>query len=219
MGAAVVLNPQAITDDEAVRRVVGGEVDLFEVLIRRNNPRLYRALRSVLRDEAQIEELMQETYLRAYAALPDFRGQSQFSSWLIRIALNEVTRRGRRAQVVPETNDEAALMEMEAPMSSDPEKSTSDRQLAGLLERAVDALPDIYRSVFMLRQIDGLSVAETAEALGLSQEAVKTRTLRAHARLRSQLDLWLGSATKEAFAFHAPRCNRVVEAVMSRLKR
>jgi RNA polymerase sigma-70 factor (ECF subfamily) len=110
-------------------------------------------------------------------------------------------------------------MEVEAPMSSDPEQSTSDRQLAGLLERAVDALPEGYRTVFMLRQVDGLSIAETAEALGLSEEAVKSRALRANVRLRNQLDAWLEGASKEAFAFHAPRCNRVVEAVMSRLKR
>jgi RNA polymerase sigma-70 factor (ECF subfamily) len=219
MSAAPALAPQALTDEEAVRRVVGGELDLFEVLMHRHNPRLYRALRSVVRDEAQIEELMQETYVRAYAALSEFRGRSQFSTWLIRIGLNEVGKRARRARVVTETNDDAALMEVEAPMSSDPEQSTSDRQLASLLERAVDALPEGYRTVFMLRQVDGLSIAETAEALGLSEEAVKSRALRANVRLRNQLDAWLEGASKEAFAFHAPRCNRVVEVVMSRLKR
>jgi RNA polymerase sigma-70 factor (ECF subfamily) len=219
MSAAPELPPQAMTDDEAVRRVLGGQLELFEVLMRRHNPRLYRALRSVMRDEGQIEELMQETYVRAYAGLRDFAGRSQFSTWLLRIGLNEASTRARRSRLVPVTNDDDALLEVEAPMSSNPERSTSNRQVAELLERAVDALPDGYREVFMLRQVDGLSVAETAEALGLSEEAVKTRTFRAHAKLRDQLDSWLDGAAKEAFAFHAPRCNRVVEAVLSRLRR
>src|SRR3954470_1281239 len=186
MSAAREVAPQALTDEEALRRVLDGDLDLFEVLMRRNNPRLYRALRSVVNDEGQIEELMQETYVRAYAGLRGFKGGSQFSTWLIRIGLNEVRTRARRSRLVPVTNDEAALLEVEAPMTSDPERSTSDRQLAGLLERAVDTLPEGYREVFMLRQIEGLSVAETAEALGLSEEAVKTRTFRANERLRSQ---------------------------------
>lgn len=207
-----------MSDLEVVSRVCGGDVDLFEVLMRRHNPRLYRAVRSIVRDEAQVEDVMQETYVKAYVALKDFAGRSQFSTWLIQIGINEAIARSRHARLAPVQNDD--LDELDVPAKThDPERQLSAAQLLGLLEKAVDALPLGYREVFMLRQIEGLSVAETAEALGLSEEAVKTRAFRAHERLRGQLDVWLEGTARELFAFHAPRCNRVVAGVFARIKR
>jgi RNA polymerase sigma-70 factor (ECF subfamily) len=219
MSAALEAIPQAMPDTEVVRRVQNGQIELFEVLMRRHNERLYRALRSIVRDdEGLIEELMQEAYVRAYTHLSDFGGRAQFSTWLIRIGVNEAMSRVRRARLVPMQNDDVATLDVEAP-KSDPERATADRQLGELLERAIDQLPDGYREVFVLRQVDGLSVAETAEVLGLTEEAVKTRAHRAHARLRGQLDALLDDTAKGAFRFYAPRCDRVVTAVMARIKR
>jgi RNA polymerase sigma-70 factor (ECF subfamily) len=114
-------------------------------------------------------------------------------------------------------NDDLDMLDVPA-KTHDPERQVSAQQLMGLLEKAVDDLPPGYREVFVLRQVEGLSVAETAESLSLSEEAVKTRAFRAHERLRSQLDSWLDGTAKELFSFHAPRCNRVVANVFARLK-
>jgi RNA polymerase sigma-70 factor, ECF subfamily len=213
-------NPAAspLSDMEVVERVRAGDVELFEVLMRRHNPRLYRAIRSILRDEAQTEEVMQEAYVKAYVGLKDFAGRSQFSTWLIQIGVNEAIARSRHARLSPVQNDDLDHIDVPA-KTHDPERQISAQQLMGLLEKAVDALPAGYREVFMLRQVEGLSVAETAEALSLSEEAVKTRAFRAHERLRAQLDDWLDGSAKELFAFHAPRCNKVVANVFARIKR
>jgi RNA polymerase sigma-70 factor, ECF subfamily len=207
-----------LSDSEVVNRVRGGDLELFEVLMRRHNGRLYRAIRSILRDEAQTEDVMQESYVRAYAGLKDFEGRSQFSTWLIQIGVNEAIARSRHSRLSPVQNDDLATLDVPA-KTHDPERQVSAHQLMGLLEKAVDELPAGYREVFVMRQVEGLSVAETAEALSLSEEAVKTRAFRAHERLRTQLDAWLDGTARELFAFHAPRCNRVVANVFARLKK
>lgn len=207
-----------LTDMEVVERVRAGDLDLFEVLMRRHNGRLYRAIRSILRDEAQTEEVMQESYVRAYAALADFAGRSQFSTWLIQIGVNEAIARARHARISPVQNEDLATLDVPA-KTQDPERQVSTQQLLGLLEKAVDELPAGYREVFVMRQVEGLSVAETALALDLSEEAVKTRAFRAHERLRTQLDSWLDGTARELFAFHAPRFNRVVAGVFARLRK
>jgi RNA polymerase sigma-70 factor (ECF subfamily) len=204
-------------DDSLIARIRAGETACFEVLMRRHNGRLYRAIRSILRDEAQTEDVMQESYVRAYAGLKDFAGRSQFSTWLIQIGVNEAIARSRHARLSPVQNDDLDMLDVPA-KTHDPERQVSAQQLMGLLEKAVDDLPPGYREVFVLRQVEGLSVAETAESLSLSEEAVKTRAFRAHERLRSQLEGWLDGTAKELFSFHAPRCNRVVANVFARLK-
>ena len=209
MTASVPAPPAQWTDEEIVARVRAGEVRLFELIMRRYNPRIYRAVRSILRDETEVEDAMQASYLSAFSHLGEFEGRSTFSTWLTRIAIHEALARKRRQragdELMPNMPDERA----------NPERDTSGRELGALLEKAIDALPDHYRSVFVLRSVDELSVEETAEALSLEQATVKTRLHRARALLRrtlmDQLDL------KTALPFEAPRCNRVVEAVMLKL--
>ena len=211
--------PDTMPDEQIVERVLGGDVALFEILMRRNNPRIYRAIRSMLRDEAEIEDAMQCTYVLAYEKLRSFRGGARFSTWLTQIALNEALSRLRRDRRHPSVS----LSVVEEPaMSADtppptPEAQAGRRELAGLLERAVDALPELYRVVFMLREVDGMDTSEVGHALSVSDDVVKTRLSRARAALRESLEQLMGSTAGEAFGFHATRCDRVVGKVMARV--
>jgi RNA polymerase sigma-70 factor (ECF subfamily) len=205
------------SDQEIVERVRDGEAALFEVLMRRHNTRVYRTIRSIIRDEAEVEDLMQQTYLQAYEHLGHFEGAARFSTWLLRIALNEALMRARksaRLSVVPEPPVE----EEEGPMAvTNPEQRVQDRQVAALLETAVDALPDLYRTAFMLREVEDLSTSEAAEVLGVSEEVIKTRLHRARGLVRESLLARAGANAGDAFSFYAPRCDRVVAAVFTRL--
>ncbi len=209
--------PTNLTDEQLVEQVRGGKPELFELLMRRHNARLYRAIRAVLKDEAQVEEVMQEAYLRSYSHLDQFDLRATFATWLTRIGVHEAITRVRRAAIAPVPSDVAVLAATDP--RSTPDVQASNRELVQVLERAVDALPDGYREVFVLRRIDGFSVAETAEVLGLSEEAVKTRMFRANERLRDRLDRMLEESSEELFGFPATRCNRVVEAVLNQLER
>ena len=207
-------------DEEIARRVQAGESALFEVLMRRHNPRVYRAIRSLIKDEAEVEDAMQAAYLHAFAHLKDFRGSARFSTWLTQISINEALmrlRRDLRHPAVSLTLIEDSPMSPITPLPT-PEAATSGREVAHLLERAVDALPDLYRTVFMLREIEGLDTTETAAALGVSEDVVKTRLSRARAALRETLEELAGGHAKDAFGFHATRCDRVVHNVMRVLR-
>jgi RNA polymerase sigma-70 factor (ECF subfamily) len=210
------------TDEEIVARILAGDVMVFEILMRRHNQRIYRAIRSILRGDEEAEDVMQETYVRAYEHLSQFEGRARFSTWITRIAVNESIRRLRmRNRVEPlapeEVEREYDAMPANQETSPTPEAQASRRQLASLLEKAVLALPDGYRSVVMLRDIEDMSTAETAEALSLSESNVKVRLHRAHELLRDELLAMTHAAGAEAFGFHAIRCDRVVKAVMERL--
>jgi RNA polymerase sigma-70 factor (ECF subfamily) len=207
-----------LPDEEIVRRVRAGEVALFEVLMRRHNPLVYRAIRGILRDEAEVEDAMQQAYLNAFVNLGDFAGAAAFSTWLVRIALNEALgrlRRGARLEVVAEVPENAEAL-MEYPPGN-PEDRAAAREAIHLLEAAVDRLPPAYRSVFMLREVQQLSTAEAAESLGLSEENVKVRLHRARLALKDALLAEVGPSAAAAFPFLAPRCNRVVAGVMARI--
>lgn len=208
-----------LTDELLVDRVRAGEVLLFEVLMRRNNGRVYRTVRSLIRDESEVEDVMQAAYLRAYASLSNFRGTAQFSTWLSQIAYNEALGRLRSLRRHPALSlaDLQDDLMPTSPVTSSPEASAEHRELAEFLERAVDSLPELYRSVFMLRQVEGLDTAETAQVLSVSEEVVKTRLSRARAALRDWLEKMVGNGAEEAFSFHAPRCDRVVAGVMQKL--
>lgn len=212
----------APSDADIVRRVRGGESALFEVLMRRHNQRVYRAARAVVQDEDEAEEVMQQAYLNAYAHLDQFEERSQFSTWLVRIALNEAFARRRRRLAERQRQAGGAepvgdIMEMLVSPHYDPERQAYAKQLHRVLEQAVDTLPDTYRAVFMLREIEGLSTSETAAGLGLGDEAVKTRLHRARAMIRRSVAERIGDAAAGAFEFHARRCDRVVAAVMARI--
>jgi RNA polymerase sigma-70 factor (ECF subfamily) len=207
-----------LSDAEVVRRVRRGERALFEVLLRRHDRRVYRTVRAILRDEDEVEDAMQQAWLQAYLHLAAFEGNAAFSTWLVRIAANEalqrLRRRGALAQVPISGSEEEAMSPGE-----DPEERAAAREAIGLLERAVDALPPHHRLVFVLREVEGLSTAETAAALGIAEDAAKVRLHRARAALRRTLEQTVEGAAGEAFPFHAPRCDRIVAAVMEALAR
>ncbi len=208
-----------VTDNEVVRRVRAGETALFEVLMRRYNQRLYRVARAVVKDEAEAEDVMQQAYINAYVHLGQFEERAQFSTWLTRIAIHEALSRRRRLrpeQPFGAEGDENAMETLTAG-GPDPERQAYAGELRRLLEATIDSLPDTYRLVFMLRDIEGLSTAETAEGLALGEEAVKTRLHRARAMVRRELFERAGAAGPEAFQFHLSRCDVIVANVLSRI--
>jgi RNA polymerase sigma-70 factor (ECF subfamily) len=215
-------NP-TLEDGEVVRRVLAGETELFEVLLRRHDARLYRTVRAILKDEDEAEDAMQAAWVRAYQHLGEWAGASAFSTWIVRIAANEALGRLRkRARLVSIDRDgdgdeggfDGGLMDTRA---QDPEDRAAAHEAVRLLERAVDALPPNYRTVYMLREIEQLSTEETAQALGLGEDVVKVRLHRARAALRRTIGEAIGGAAREAFPFLAPRCNRMVERVMAQI--
>jgi RNA polymerase sigma-70 factor (ECF subfamily) len=218
-GASAPFDAGGVPDEEVVRRVVAGDVASFEILMRRHNQRVYRTIRAVLRrDSADVEDAMQQTYLHAYRSLAHFQGASSFSTWLTRIALNAALGLVRRRRVAA-VELSAEVDEMtRGSRDEGPEARASRREAAELLERAVSRLQDDQRIVFMLREVEQLSTAETSAALDLSEENVKVRLHRARLALREILAEEVGHAAPEAFTFLAPRCDRVVHAVLSRIR-
>lgn len=189
--------------------------------MRRHNQRLYRVVRALLSNEDEVEDVMQQTYLSAFAHLDQFAERALFSTWLCRIGVNEALariRHGRRMRVLDEEEEPAALNGARVGEAGDPEEEASRHQLVGLLEAAVERLPELYRLVFMLREVEELSTADCAECLGVSEVVVKVRLHRARHLLRDalgpQLDAGRGHVG-ELFAFHAPRCDRVVAGVLA----
>jgi RNA polymerase sigma-70 factor, ECF subfamily len=212
-----------LTDEEIVERVIAGDTALFEVLMRRNNRRIYRVARAIVKDEREAEDVMQQAYVSAYVHLDQFAGAATFATWLSRIAANEALARVRRRALSVEIDEsversEERMKEMASP-ESNPERQAASRELGQVLESSIDGLPDEHRAVFVLREVEGLSTAETASCLGISEDLVKVRLHRAKARLRERIFARVGRAASEAFEFAAPRCDRVVVAVFERIDR
>lgn len=200
-----------LPDKEVVTRVLAGETALFELLVRRHNQRLYRAARAILKNEQEAEDVMQEAYLRAFAHLDQFAGEAEFSTWLTKIAVYEALGRLRKRKLQEEISPNVRSHD-------NPERSAYSQELKVLLEATIDRLPVHYRSVFMLREIQELSVAETAQCLDVTEESVKTRLHRARALLRNRLQKAVVEATSRAFTYGEQRCDRMTERVMSRLR-
>src|SRR4051794_30808198 len=177
----------AESDEDIVQRVLKGETPLFEVLMRRHNERVYRAARAILRDEREAEDVMQEAYVSAYTHLRQFDARATFSTWLTKIAVNEALLRAKRRGRYDLLDDASLETVMPTPTVPDPERQAFGRELGALIEGAIDGLGDGYREVFMLRQVRGLSTAETADVLGLTEDVVKTRFSRARHALRKDL--------------------------------
>jgi RNA polymerase sigma-70 factor (ECF subfamily) len=208
----------ALTDEEIVSRVLEGQTALYEVLMRRYNERVYRAARSIIKDEDEAEDVMQQAYVNAYFHLRQFDRRAKFSTWLTRIAIHEALARARkrgRYDAVDFTEEENRAVERQP--SRDPEHQAFASELRSLLESSIDELPDGLREVFMLREVDGLNTAETAQCLGVSEDVVKTRLSRARAALRNDLADRAGIMASEAFRFPQPRCDRIVAAVFARI--
>jgi RNA polymerase sigma-70 factor, ECF subfamily len=205
---------QALADEDVVERIRKGERALFEVLMRRYNQRLFRAARSIVRDDAEAEDVMQDAYVRAYTHLEQFAGRASFATWLTKIAVYEALARLRRRGRFVDLEDTMPVLASDAP---DPERHAADRELGSAMEAAVDTLPEAYRAVFMLRDVEGLSTADTAASLGIKEETAKTRLHRARTMLRGQLSAQAEAAFPRAFEFAGARCDRVVAAVMERI--
>jgi len=218
-----LIAPASLSDADVVARVRAGETALFEILMRRHNQRLYRVARAMLKDEMEAEDAMQQAYVNAFVHLDQFEERAQFSTWLTRIAVHEALARRRRtnahASLTTNGDEPGDFMETLVAPQPDPERQAYATELGRVLESAVDALPNAYRAVFMLREIEGLSTAETAAGLDLGEEAVKTRLHRARAMVRRSLTDRLGAAASSAFQFHADRCDRVVQAVLTEIRR
>jgi RNA polymerase sigma-70 factor (ECF subfamily) len=215
---AVVLEQwQALSDEQIVAQVVEGQTALFEVLMRRHNERIYRAARAIVRDDREAEDVMQQAYVNAYSHLRQFDRRAKFSTWLTRIAVNEALARVRRQGRYAPFDEEVAGDIMMSRQQADPERQAFARELGTLLESAVDALPDGARETFVLREVEGLSTAETAECLGVTEDVIKTRLSRARAALRRELFERAGLAASNAFRFERLRCDRIVAAVMARI--
>jgi RNA polymerase sigma-70 factor (ECF subfamily) len=212
------------TDAALARCAAAGDADAFERIMRRHNRLLFRTARSVLKSDAEAEDALQEAYLRAWHALPGYRGDASLSTWLVRIVINESLGRLRRrhADVIPlDAAVDASGREPEAWMEDDPdgrpERVALRTEMRRLMEARIDALPDAFRSVFMLRAVEELSVEETAAALGVPEATVRTRFFRARGLLRESLSRDVDLAMADAFSFAGDRCDRIVAHVRARV--
>src|SRR3954469_19750454 len=213
------------TDDAGlVRRALARDEAAVRAIMQANNRRLYRLARGILRNDAEAEDVLQDTYVRAFTHLEQFRGDSSLSTWLSRIAMNESLGRLRRQRAgvewtsLPEGTIEAQIIQFpHSAASEDPEKSMAQRQIQNVVEHAIDELPDPFRVVFITRVIEGMNVEETAEILQLKPETVKTRLHRARTMLRDNVEKKIGPVVMEAFPFAGRRCERLTQAVLKRL--
>lgn len=209
-----------LTDEEVVDRVRSGDTFLFEIIMRRHNQRIFRVTMAILKNETEAEDVMQDAYVRAYTHLNQFAGQAKFSTWLTKIAVYESLARIRgrkRVTSIEEISHKEGTMESMITQTGDPQKELLRRRMVELVENAVSILPRKYRLVFMMRDAQGLNTAETAECLGISEEAVKTRLHRARALLKKTLETRAGMTLKDLFPFAGKRCDRVVARVMKRV--
>lgn len=212
--------PAAIcpSDEELVVRVRAGERQLFELLMRRHNQRVFRAARAIVRRDDEAEDIMQDAYVRAYAHLDDFKGEASFSTWVTRIAVHEALARVRRERRFASFDVHVHGLTA-TPSESSPEQQVSDAELRIVLDRAIDKLPDEFRLAFVLRTVEQMSGAEAADVLGIPEQTIKTRLFRARVRLQRDLFAALKANENKAYAFHLTRCDRVVAAVFARLTR
>jgi RNA polymerase sigma-70 factor, ECF subfamily len=209
---------------ELIARALRRDEAAVRAIVQRHNRRLYRLARSIVRNDAEAEDVLQEAYLRAFANLATFRGESGLGTWLGRVVINEALGRLRRERPTVELTEQ---MEAGSAQSGevipfpgeqiDPERIMAQRQIHSLLERAIDDLPDAFRTVLVARVIEDMSVEETAALLGLQPETVKTRLHRARKLVRQALEQQIGSALTEAFPFEGRRCERMADAVVARL--
>jgi RNA polymerase sigma-70 factor (ECF subfamily) len=223
-GLAVPVPAQGLSDAELVASIRSGDARAMEALMRRHNRALYRTARAILRDDAEAEDAVQEAYIQAYRALGSFRGESRLSTWLVRIAANEALMRRRRrmraAEVIPIAAAGGGMdadREDATPDDTGPEGNALRGELRRLLEARIDALPEGYRAVFVLRALEEFSVEETAAALQLAQATVRTRFFRARSLLREALARDIDLTLDDAFSFAGERCDRIVAAVLQRI--
>jgi RNA polymerase sigma-70 factor (ECF subfamily) len=219
-------NLDALDDAQLVQLARGRNGDAFRTIMQRNNRRLYRVARSVLGDDSEAEDVVQEAYVRAFGSLGTFRGDSSLTTWLTRITLNEAL--GRLRQRRPTVDLTVLDAEPDGPANiipfptmqpgTDPERAVAQQQIRRLIEGAIDELPEAFRTVFVMREIEEMSIEETAHFLNIEPATVKTRLHRARRLLRQALDQQLASTLVEAFPFDGKRCTQMADKVLERLQ-
>jgi RNA polymerase sigma-70 factor (ECF subfamily) len=227
MSSLSLLSDPAVDDAELARRIANHDEAAFECMMRRNNGALHRVACAILKNTADAEDVLQESYLAAYRHMGEFRADAKLSTWLTRIVVNQALarRRSRHSSrtIVPFSNLQAGERVVEETVDLDdlgnsPEQSTTRAEIRGLLERKIEDLPVAFRTVFMLREIDELSGAETAECLSITEATVRSRLFRARGLLRESLSRELDMATADAFQFGGEHCDRIVAGVLARLR-
>jgi RNA polymerase sigma-70 factor (ECF subfamily) len=223
VGKPLTRSTDGLSDVELVERARARDASAFRTIMKTHNQRLYRLARGIVRNDSEAEDIVQEGYVRAFSHLDGFRGDSSLATWLSRIVINEALgrmRKKRRSVEVPESSrqPEATIIQFPVNVSNDdPERTMAQRQILNLVERATDNLPDVYRTVFVARVIEGLNIDETSELLGVKPETVKTRLHRARQLVRKELDAQIGPVLLDAFPFAGRRCERLTVAVLGRL--
>jgi RNA polymerase sigma factor (sigma-70 family) len=213
--------PGKLPDNLVIKRVLSGEKELFEILLRRYNQTLFRVIRSYLKDEDDVQDAMQEAYLKAYDKLQQFKGDSSFSTWLIRIGINEALLRIRSLKKTRSLyNDEDDLqaekiIQIPDSLKMNPEKKLINKEVKTLIEQAVDQLPSKYKTIYILKEIEGMDNEEIANALDLSSSNVKVRLHRAKELLKDAL--YVLSTDTEIFEFGKSKCDRLIDLVMKRI--
>ncbi len=213
---------EIITDEEIALRVLAGEKELYEIIMRRHNQRLFRISRAYVRDADAAEEVVQQAYINAYEHLASFEGRSKFSTWLTRIVINEALRKRRdqeklRPLEVYSAVEEHSDVQLPSPHIEDPAETVMNDELRTILEQTIDTLPVKYRSVFMMREIEEMSIAETSESLGISPGNVKVRLNRAKEMLRDRIGTFYHDAG--VYHFDLVRCDRIVARVLEQVGR
>ena len=217
----------ALSDFALVQQAVRGNDKAFEIIMRRNNRALYRAARSILQDDAEAEEAVQEAYLRAYQALGKFQGEARLTTWLTRIVINEALEkmRKRKQETGKVSLENVVDLEMHIDNANEgsvrpdsPETAAMRAQTRRLLEHKIDQLPAAFRTVFVLRALEEMSVEETAACVGITEATVRTRFFRAKSLLRESLAKEIDTVFEDAFAFAGDRCDRIVSSVLERLR-
>lgn len=216
--------PASVTDIDLAHAVAAGDQEAFKTLMRRHNQTLFRTARSILRDDREAEEVVQDAYLLAYRGMRHYRGEARLSTWLIRIVANRAIRRRQRLG-----RDRAIFAAGESPVGEEdnmgessfqnPESAAANSELRHLLESHIDRLPELYREIFVLRGVEELSSEETAEILGMPEATVRTRFFRARHLLSQALAKDIDEVFGEVYAFAGDRCDRIVAGVLARLQR
>ena len=219
---------EGLSDANLAARIVGGDEAAFTLLMRRYNQTLYRTARCILKDDAEAEDAVQEAYLLAYKAMPGFRGDAKLSTWLVKIVVNEsiarMRKRARRAEVIHldgQTHEDIQAAEgyMNEATTEEPERAALQAEARRLLEARIDKLPDAFRTVFVLRALEEMTVEEAAASLGINEATVRSRFFRARALLREGLAREIDFALDRAFSFAGDRCDRIVAGVIAKLER
>jgi len=213
----------ALGDAELVQLALQRDSNAFRAIMQRHNRRLYRVARSIMHDDSEAEDVVQEAYVLAFSNLAKFRAESSLATWLTRITLNEALGRLRRRRPTVDLASldlpsGAQVIPFPTMPNEDPERNAAQHQIRGLIERAIDELPEIFRVVFVMRDVEDMSIEETAAFLGLRPETVKTRLHRARKLLRQALNEKLAPVLTDVFPFAGRRCQRMTDEVLNRLQ-